>query len=182
MATGVPILVTIGLKRDARGNEVHDYPDWTQLPLEAERGEDHRDHQLVKWRYDNQFGHEDDDALSPAGTWHGMMVVTETFANEAVAMFPGRVTIMTEVEAADFWDNRHGYGRPTEKIDTDYLIGLKARRDLMVARGRGVPEVAALDAEIDKALDPNDKAPGVRKVKDRTWTDAKVALGFTIKS
>jgi len=178
MAEGVAILVKIGLKRDERGNTVHDFPDWNLLPLQAQRGERHEDHQLVKWLYDKKVSHDEEDAQSPRGTWLGLMVVTEVFANEAVAMWPTRVTILTEAQAQAFHDQRVTHRQPLELEDTERLTALKARRDLMVSLGRST---TAIDARIAKALDPDDDEPGVRKNPEKRWIDRKARLGFTIK-
>jgi hypothetical protein len=178
---GVPILVKIWLTRDPLGNVVHDFPDWRRLPLEANRGERHEDHQIVKWRYDKRYGHSDEATDSPVGTWLGMMVVTNTFANEAVAMFPARVSIMTDTQAKVFWEDRANYGRSVEQIDTEILRGLQAQRDLTLTLNP-LANVSVLDARIAKALDPNDSEPGVRKVEDRAWADAKTKLAFSIRA
>lgn len=181
--TGVPIKVIIGL----RPNGHADHPDWTQLPL-AVGGKDQiekealvRDQQIVKWVYDKTSGHAEETPDSPVGQQLGMMIVTEEYANQAVATFPGLVTIMSEVEAEDFWDNKGFAHVPEESIDTVRLQGLKAQRDLMVDLQKDVLELGALDAKIAKALDPDDSEPGVNRMKDKRWTDAKVYRGFDVQ-
>ena len=164
----------IGLK----ANNFHDYPDWNQLPLARVRGERPEDHQIVKWHYDKTSGHDDETVGSPRGTQLGMMVVTDTFATEAVAAFPGVVTIMTEVEARDFYENKAVIHLSADRVSADVLTGLKARRDLMVDLGQST---VALDAQITKALDPDDAEPGVRKNPRKTFDELKTDTGLTIK-
>jgi len=172
---GVPIKVIIGL----RPNGHADHPDWKQLPLQKVRGERHEDHQIVKWVYDKTSGHQDNTVGSPRGQQFGMMLVTSTFADEAIAQFPELVTIMTEVEAQDFWETKGHAHLPENDIDVDVLLALKAQRDLMMALGK--PTVA-LDAQITRALNPDNRELGVRKNRTKLWADAKMAMGFTIKS
>ena len=68
MASGVPILVRIGLKPNGH----HLFPDWTILPLAGAGTIEQREaavsaEQIVKWRYDNVFSHGDDAPDSPIG-------------------------------------------------------------------------------------------------------------------
>lgn len=171
----IPIQVVIGL----RPNGHADHPDWTLLPLQKVRGERHEDHQIVKWVYDKTSGHDDNTADSPRGQQLGMMLVTRTFANEAVAQFPDLVTIMNEAEAQDFWENKGHAHLPANNLDTDRLVSLKAQRDLMVDLGQNT---TVLDTEITRALDPSDREPGVRKNERKLWADAKIQIGFRVVS
>ena len=176
--SGVAIKVVIGL----RPNGQADHPDWSQLDLGGDRPQDH---QIVKWRYDKTSGHDDDTAGSPLGTQLGMMVVTKTFAAAAVATFPTLVTRMTEAEAATFWDDKAHAHLADERRDTSELNSLHAEFVLtkdLAAEFTGdvklVARLADLKTLIRKALDPDDKAPGVAKNVDRRWTDAKAARGI----
>ena len=51
------------------------------------------------------------------------MLVTETFANEAVAVFPGRVTRLTEAEALVFWENKGHAHMADERRDVGVCLG-----------------------------------------------------------
>ncbi len=183
MVEVVPIKVLIGL----RPNGEADHPDWTQLPLQAVDGERHEDHQIVKWTYDKSSGHEEATVDSPRGQQFGMLLVTQQFATEAVATFPTLVTVMTEAEAQDFWDNKAHAHMASERRDTSELSSLHAEFILIRDLAQEFPgntklqnRLAALKALLQKALDPDDPAPGVKKNKLRLWADAKVALDFTI--
>ena len=175
---GVPILVEIGLKSLPNGEVRHAFPDWQLLPL-AKTGKV-TDHQIVKWRYDNSCGHDDESPDSPRGTWLGMMIVTEQFADEAVAMFGDVVTVMAEAEAQAFWETKaHGH-IPTNRTDVAAMQGLKAEHDLQVILAN-TEAVAEVKTRIAKALDPDDPEPGLKKTPDKTWADAKKVRNFTIK-
>lgn len=176
MRTGVPIKVKIGLKPNGHA----DYPDWTTLPLEAQDGEPHQNHQFVKWYYDKTSGHEDDNGTdSPQGMQWGMMIVSDRFASEAVARWPKRVFIMDEAEAQVFWETRCTAHRPRHRVDGNEIVALEAQRKLMLARG---DDITALDAEITKALDGNDPRKGVIKVQEKTWEGAKERFKISIKA
>lgn len=174
MVDVVPIQVIIGLKP----NGFADYPDWTQLPLQRVRGERHEDHQIVKWVYDKTSGHDDVSPGSPRGTQLGMMLVTQTFADEAVAAFPGVVSVLTEAAASTFWDTMAHAHIAADAVDTNHLIGLKMRRELLVDLGQST---TTLDVQISKALDPNDTERGVRKNKRKTWTGLKADIGVVVR-
>jgi hypothetical protein len=183
MASGVPILVKIGLKTGPSGSQVHDFPDWTVLPL-AQNGptRDEREalaasHQIVKWHHDNVFGHADDAPDSPIGTWLGTMVVSEQFADEVVAMLPDKVSVMTEAEFKTFYETRCMIAVPTHKHDTDVLHGLKLERELRAMLGQSATDV---DARIALALDPTTKVPGVREQRLVKFDNLKADTKLTI--
>lgn len=172
METLVPLKVKIGL----RPNGHADHPDWQRLPLALT--DNPADHMVVSWRYDNSSGHQEETPDSPRGMQWGMIMVTEQFATEAVDIFPDLVTVLTEAEAQDFWENKHTINSPENKLDSDLLVGLKAELDLRTELKQVTTE---LKAKIAKALDPNDAEPGIKKNELKTWSDAKVKLGITIK-
>ncbi len=174
------IKVTIGL----RPNGHADHPDWNQLPL-AIGGERPEDHQIVKWRYDKTSGHDHEAPDSPLGTQLGMMLVTETFATEAVATFPGLVVRMTEAEALAFWENKAHAHMADERRDGNELLALHAEfiliRDLATefpGNAKLQNRLTALKALLQKALDPDDPAPGVRKNIERRWASMKADKGL----
>lgn len=172
----IPLKVKIGL----RPNGHADHPDWKKLPLAQGGNAQERidQHMIVSWRYDKTSGHQEDTPDSPVGMQWGMILVTEQFAVEAATVFPDLITRMTEAEAKDFWENKAHAHLSEYKHDTLTLQGLVAERDLSVTRGRPTEE---LDKRIDKALNPDDPTPGVKRVPDKFWAAAKVHLGFTTK-
>jgi hypothetical protein len=180
MPNGVPIRVKIGL----RPNGHADHPDWTTLPLAGNGSREEKEqavsaHQIIKWRYDNTSGHQDDTADSPRGMQWGMMVVSQQFALEAVAKFPSLVTVMTDAQAQDFWDNRVYARTPPVKYDTDVLNGLALERQLRQARNLDLTEI---DSRIDKALDPSNPAMGVRENREVKFANIKADLKLSIVS
>jgi hypothetical protein len=167
----VPIKVKIGL----RANGHADHPDWHKLPLA--KTEEPAHHMKHGWKYDKTCGHAEHNAESPHGMQWGMVLVSQLFATQAVATFPGIVTIMTEAEAVAFWDDKaHGH-MEEDRTDTTHLQGLKAERDLLVDLRRNT---AGIDIRISKALDPNDPAQGKRKDKQVKWSTAKGHLGIKL--
>ena len=178
MAEGIPILCRIGLKKDARGNRIHDHPDWELIRTAL--GGDPEEQIIVQWSYDRVVGHDTDTAESPFGTWLGMLVVTRAFADAAKTEFPGIVTEMTEPEAETFYNTKAMAHVPSERRDKDEIQALEAERSLLVARSAPVDKLTALDQEIDKALDPDDSRPGVRRNKRKTWAGLKTDTGLTI--
>lgn len=183
------IKVRIGL----RPNGHADHPDWSSLPLAGSGTKDEREqavraHQAHSWVYDKTSGHAEETPGSPRGVQFGMMLVSERFAAEAMAAFPALVTRMTEAEAREFWDvNGHGH-LEDERRDDVALKGLKDEfvliKEMLVEFPGNVKLLTrktALVARIQKALDPDDAHPGVRKDRMRRWATAKPALGVTFK-
>ena len=173
---GVAIKVKIGLKPSGKGEMWADYPDWNKLPLAASTPV--QNHQIVKWKYDKCCGHQEDSVDSPVGMQWGMMVVTEQFANEAVAMYPDTVSVMTEAEAEDFWNNKACSHIPENRVDSKVLGDLNIELQLRTALNE---DTTALKAKIVKALDPTDSEVGLAKEKEKFFADAKGNIGFTIK-
>lgn len=176
---GVPIKVKIGL----RPNGYADYPDWTALPLAVDAPDrEAREaivsaHQIVKWVYDACCGHEEDEPDSPVGMQWGMMIVTEQFADEAMALWPNLVFEMTEAEAEAFWNGRGMARVPDQGTDTEIITGLESQLNLMTARAM---DTTAINDKIDRALDPDDPEPGITRNVTKTWQGAKGRMGFGV--
>jgi len=177
----VPIRVEIGLKPNGH----HDFPDWHQLPLA--QSDDPANHQIVKWLYDKTSDFEDDDAHSPLGLWIGVMCVTAQFASEAVTLFPTRVSVMTEADLADFYDNRAMARQSDELRDDRQLASLHTEfvlvRDLIAefpANTKLKNRATALKSLLLKALDPDDDTPGVRTNPKRRWATIKAKRGYIV--
>jgi hypothetical protein len=180
MTNVTAIKVVIGL----RSNGHADHPDWDLLPL-VTGGVRPEDHQIVKWKYDKTSGHDTESADSPLGTQLGMMLVTETFATDAVATFPTLVTRMTEAQALTFWEDKAHAHMADDRRDQGELSSLHAEfiliRDLAAefpGNAKLQNRLTALKVLLQKALDPNDPAPGVRKNIERRWADVKADKGL----
>mgnify|MGYP001617064230 FL=1 len=181
----VPIKVKIGL----RPNGHADHPAWELLPMIAAQvsasasrdlidGEV-RKHTVGSWHYDKQSGHAVDTPDSPRGQQWGMLLVSKTFADQAVSTFPGLVTILTQAECQAFWETKAYAHMADLDFNSETLRDLKTYRDLLkdLKKADTAPEVVALDAKITQALDPVDPYPGVTKNFLRRWVDAKDRLG-----
>ena len=181
----VPIRVKIGL----RPNGHADHPAWELLPMiaaevSASAARDLidaavRKHMVGSWHYDKSSGHQVDTPDSPRGMQWGMLLVSKTFADQAVATFPALVTILTQTECQTFWDTKAYAHVADEDFTIETLQGLKLSRDLLkdLKKADTTPEVLAVDAKIAKALDPLDAYPGVKKNLLKRWTDAQTRLG-----
>lgn len=167
----VPIKVKIGL----RANGQADHPDWYQLPL-AETVEPAT---LMSsgWHYDKSCGHKENRVDSPIGMQWGMLLVTPLFAQEALTVFPELVFEMNEVEAEDFWENKHTVQAQENKADTNILQALESELALRTALEQDVTD---LKVKIVKALDPNDVEPGLKKNHMKKFVDAKQVLDINV--
>jgi len=154
-----PIKVKIGLRADKHV----DHPDWRTLPMisskesaEAKRDEVVRNAPLG-WMYDKACGHGEE--RTGAGAWNspkemqwGCLLVTEKFANEAIAAFPALVTKITEVEFQPFYDNFAN--PPGVEHNAEELQALKAEHGLRVILRQDTTalenEIAGVLREIDR--------------------------------
>ena len=168
----VPIRVKIGL----RANGHADHPNWNLLPLAM--SSDPASHMRGGWRYDKTSGHKEDTPESPFGMQWGMLLVTEQFAAEALVKFPGLITVLSEAQAEDFWENKAHAHVPENNSNSDILQSLKTELDLRTVSGL---ETAPLIEKIKKAINPDNKEPGIVKNKFKKWADGKNSLGFKIK-
>ena len=167
-------LTTIKVKIGKKKNGHSKYPDFHLLQVVIDADMDwakYVDVYGLGWKYDKKCGHDEVDAESLQGIWLGMLIVPEVFAIQAVAMFPDEVELLDNVDAESFYNNRVTIKMSDEIIDTDVLQGIKLKQDL----GQ------SLTLQQQKALDPNDDRPGIRKNKDKVWADFKVKKSITIK-
>lgn len=183
MADVAAIKVKIGL----RPNSHADHPDWTTLSLAGGDELVVKQHQFGGgWKYDKTSGHAEDTADSPIGQQWGMMLVSEQFAIEALAKFPALVTRMTEAETQTFWDDKAHAHLTDERRDVNELTALRAEFQLVKDLAAEFPgntklqnRLVTLKTQVQKALDPDDNTPGVKKNIQRRWVDAKAAAGLT---
>jgi hypothetical protein len=175
---GVAIKVKIGLRENGHA----DHPNWGLLPM-VQGGITPESQQIVKWKYDKTSGHDEDNGGdSPVGTQFGMMIVTEQFANEAVATFPvGVVTILTEAEAAIFWDDKAHAHVAENQVNSQMVADLNNELQLHIAADSPAPIINALKAKAKNALNPVHGENGIKKHKSKKFVDAKGHFGFTIK-
>ena len=164
------IRVTIGLKPDGH----HNYPEFNRLPIVQQAGIDwsyYVDQQGLSWHYDHCCGHKVNAPESPFGMQFGVLVIPEEFAIQAIGTFPEVITRLTEAELEEFY-NTHAHGHESETlVDQDVLNGLKLLED------RGIE----LTEDQLKALDPNDKKPGISKNQRRYWKDFRAEVDVEIR-
>ncbi len=96
--------------------------------------------------------------------------VPKNFADEAVALFPNDVEIITETAFEIFYNDRAHIQEPDEILDAEILQGIVAKRNL------GLP---AKPSE-DDALDPDKPCLGIRKNHNKTWARKKLKQGIAI--
>lgn len=168
----VPLKVRIGLK--ANGN--HKFPDFNQIDPGFRDNMDwsYFVDKFGGWHYDKVAGHADDDTpnASPPGIWIGMLLVPDSFAQEAVSKFPSICSIIDEPTAETFYNNRAHMHEPAIREDREVLQAIQAKR------GVGIPE----DADDLAALDPDHPAVGRRRNKVKTFAGFKTQRGITIKA
>lgn len=123
----------------------------------------------IGMHYDKTSGHRQESADSPFGQQWVCTCVPAAFAEEAAALFPDQVAIITPAEFETFYDTKAHAHEADAFVDTEALQAIKAKKDL----GLAVPEEAA-------ALNPNSPARGVRKNHRRYWKDFSSAEGVRI--
>jgi hypothetical protein len=129
------------------------------------------------WKYDKSSGHAEATPDSPVGMQWGVVLVTPQFATEALVVFPALVTVLTEEELAEFWEQKAHAHLSDCRYDSNVLVSLKTERDLRKAVGENTGNV---DQRIRRALDPDDVEPGIRRNLMKTWTQAKQRLDVKV--
>ena len=146
------------------------YPDFNALPVvktwSAANGGDWSNYIDVEgtgWKYDNIGSFARDDGETPQGKWCALLFIPKQFAQEATSIFPDLVTVLDETACEIFYETRHAAEFPDENVDNEILTGIKLKQDLGLN----------LTPNQNKALDPTDNTPGIRKNKDKKWADFK---------
>ncbi len=172
-------LVALKLDVGLHDNGHAKYPDFNKISSVTRKGMDWSKYIDVHgsgMHYDKCCGHKD-DGDTPYGHQCCCVCVPEDFAAEALILFPGTVTVITEAEFEAFHDKKAHAHEPGEHLDANALNGLQARRSLMVSLGQSTE---ALDAQIAKALDPLDHEAGVKANLNKTWKEVVKKQGITI--
>lgn len=170
--------VKIGLKNN--GNA--EYPDFNKLPSVKSVGMDwanYIDHPNYGrgWSYDRKYGHREAGPDSPEGMQWGVILVNDTFATEAVAMYPSVCSKITDAEMDTFYNDRVTAKDPVDLVDTTIIDSLQKELALKESISQ---DTTALKAKIAKALDPNDAEPGIVKNPIKTWTEKKAKEDIAI--
>lgn len=170
----VPLKIKIGLKRNGHAL----YPDFNSLNEVRKSGyEDWSKYIDVMgsgWFYDTCCGHGEDSQDSPNGQQWGVLLVPKKFVVEAVANFPDTCSQLTEAELETFYDN-HAASRISD-VDVDE----KALQPFVVREQLGVRLTPEEETAKAKAIDPDDPTPGLKRNKQKRWTDLKASRGYNI--
>lgn len=167
----VPLKVTIGLKTEKK-KRLHAYPPFNEIPEAMRDGMDwsHFVDQHGGWHYDKVAGHDTEDAESPRGTWHGLLLVPEDFATEAVNRWPEQCSILNEAQSERFYEDRVTVNQPDIQEDAEVLQIIAAKRQA------GIEE----SDDDRKALDPDNPRRGRTKNKTKKWADMLTHKGLRI--
>jgi hypothetical protein len=159
----VGIKVKILLKDDGKAQ----YPDWSRTSF-RQANPNYKIGKLGGWHYD-KCGHTKHSIDSPLGVQYGMLLVEQSFADEAVTLFPTLVMKMTAVEAEDFWNNKAYAHLPENRHDMEALEGLKLEYDMKTILGQDTTDIKT---KMAKAIDPEDGEPGVLQDKSKIFSIA----------
>lgn len=166
----VPLKVNIGLQSD----RTHDFPQFNEIAANLRENMDwaYFVDKYGGWHYDQVAGHDDDDVAndSPVGTWIGVILVPDDFAQAAVTQFPIQCSILTELTVETFYENRAHARDPIAFEDTEVLQAIAAKRSLGIAE----------DQNDRNALNLDHPQRGRRRNKNKTWADFKQQKGITI--
>tara|TARA_Y100000034_G_scaffold115279_1_gene152275 strand:- start:1680 stop:2234 length:555 start_codon:yes stop_codon:yes gene_type:complete len=170
----VPLKVTIGLAVKG-GKKTHDFPNFNSLSADLRDNMDWSEFvdQYGGWHYDQVSGHADDDTASgsPSGTWVGMLLVPRAFADAAVVSFSSQCSIINEVAAESFYQDRAHIRDPEVREDLTSLQAIAAKRQLGMAE----------DADDLRALDPDHPQSGRRRNLNKTWEGFKTCCGIEVE-
>ena len=170
-------LIALKVKIGTKDNGWADYPDWTKISFINDNA-DMRKYCPMGWMYDKKYGHNESGTGSPVGMQWGYLLVTETFATEAIKEFPTLVSKMTEAEFESAYEGNITAHLPENEVDNDVLQGLKTEYDIKTALAQ---DTTVIKAKMAKAIDPNDSELGIKKNKDKLFSDYKFKTGITIK-
>lgn len=159
----VPILTAVKSTLDDKPK----YPDWQLLPL-ADKGSPLNE-MYFRWMFD-KIGYRENTPESPYGIQWAIRLVSKKFAMQAVEVFSGDITILTEDELEEFWNTKITAHLPDQLHDHNELVALNARLNIMKNLGEDQTEVRD---RIERALDPDNSALGVRKHPFKAWKDFK---------
>ncbi len=147
------------------------YPDFNRVDLAVRKGMDwciYIDAFGTGMQYDKNCGHKE-EGDTKFGEQCCVIAVPEEFADAAMAVLPGELTELTDVEFEDFYDNKAHAHESAEIVDKDALGAIIQKEKL----GLEVPEKA-------DAVDITTEARGIRKNHNKKWADKKVRCGCTI--
>ena len=167
----MPDMVPIKIKLLRKSTDGHiDWPDFNKVSSTSREGmlwSIYIDVKGLKWHYD-KVENLGTGALEGAAC----TCVTKAFADEAVALFPGLVSKLTETEWESFYNDRAHAHEPEIFDDVEALQALKVKLDLGI--------LSKTDKEYTDAINPDLPAAGRKRNPDRSWSQVKSRKGINI--
>ncbi len=118
------------------------------------------------------------DDVTPMGLQHCMYAVPAKFALAAVNMFPEEVSILSEVDAAAFYDDRAHAHEDENRMDENKINYIRAKYG--VEGNIFSADTKDWDAEDLKALDPEDITPGIVKNVNKKFAGFKASKDINV--
>lgn len=168
----VPIKVKIGKKPNGHA----EYPQFNLIPNEIRKHKDwsvYVDAHGAGWHYDKCCGHDTDTPESPHGQQFGVLMVPKDFAEDAIARFP-EVTKLTEAETEAFYDTHAHAHEPDELVDE------KALKPFEMKERMGVTLTNEERQKRNRAMDPDNPEPGIKRNMRKKFRDFKTESGIRI--
>lgn len=186
MAEVVALKVRVRRGDDGQFN----YPNFGLLPVvqaAGQRWQEYIDQQGAGWHYDAVSTMDDDDSDSPKNIMWAVALVPLVFAQQAVAGFSNRCSILTEDDASQFYNQRARRDEPDEIVNDRVMAAFTSQITLLEKLDPATPvgnttagaRLTALKTKLANALDPDNTEPGVRRNNRKNWARFKARRGFT---
>lgn len=157
-----------------------DIPPFNEIPEDIRHG--------LPWsQYIDQYGsgwigRDQVENLGLKNRDHGMWLalVPEDFANEAVARWPHLCRILSDTQAATFYETRCALDEPDMEYD-DAELDRIYKLHVLEQAGVAPPPSQQEQQRRQRALDPSHPSRGVRPNNRKSWTGIKGEHSFTVK-
>lgn len=175
MKTLVPICILINSKVDERDRTMPMvYPNFNALDAKL-RGNMDWSYFIDRLGYGMHYSRHNGGHKKPHCCW---TLVPKDFAKAAAKAF-AEVTLKSEEEWEEFYNNNAKLTDDTEFLDKDKLQGILARVELEKA-GVAPPPSKEIQELRRQCLDPNCDLSGINHNHRKTWAQAKVHDGIEI--
>lgn len=179
------VAIRVTIKRQSFGNRVvNKWPNFNEIDAVI-RGSLDWSHYIdahgLGWHYDQvaPFGQSDEVSTSPVEMF-AVTAVPAAFADAAVALFPNEVVLLDEAGLMAFYDDRAHTNDSAEIIDVDIVAAIR-QKYAIVGRINSVANLALMDPEDRRAVDPTDEKPGIVNNPHRLWALTKGRRNVTIR-
>lgn len=170
----VPIRIVIGTRLAGDGTMPLSYPKFNQLPL-ALRGNMDWTYFIDRRGYGMHYSRDKSGDKKPNCCW---TLVPKDFAIAAAKTF-AEVTIHSEKEWADFYDNDCKALDATEHLNLEKLQSILARVQLEKLGIAPEPSKEILELR-RQCLDPKCQLAGINHNHRKTWAEAKILAGIQV--